>query len=149
MQLDDWVLCRIYKKKNLGRSSLEHQPIKVEDSFSDHQMAAANDHDDQNQNQYRASEEYKFPRTYSLSHLWEFENYMGSSISQLINDNSSYNVNVGFNNNNQESDNGGFSRAHEKLPLGSQAVPHSSDSTKSHVHQTTFVNPAYNNGFQL
>ncbi|XP_057777238.1 NAC domain-containing protein 2-like [Salvia miltiorrhiza] len=135
MRLDDWVLCRIYKKKNLGRSSFEHQPIKVEDSFVSHQIAAAND--DRNrgsEEQEAAAAAYRFPRTHSLTHLWEFDSYMGSSISQLLNDNSSlYNLNI----NNQENDNGGFLRAHEKLQQSSDSA------AKSHVHQTTFVNPVY------
>lgn len=128
----------------MGRISHFDQP-KVEDSF---QIAATTDHNhnpNQNQNQnenqndggdqQQQASPFKFPRTYSLTHLWESD-YMGS-ISQLLNDNSSYNV--GFNG--EDNNGGGFSRADEKLPFGQSQQ--STDSTKSHVHQTTFVNPVY------
>lgn len=119
MQLDDWVLCRIYKKKNVGRSNLNTP--KVEESFG--QIAAAT-HENYNQNHVLDQQQqptFKFPRTHSLTHLWEL-GYMGS-ISQLLNDDSSYD------------NNGNFSITEDKIPL--------TDSTKSHVHQTTFVNPVY------
>lgn len=78
-QLDDWVLCRIYKKKNPTR-----QPeVKIEDSFT--QVPTAADFTEQ--------QTHKFPRTCSLTHLWEFD-YM-SSISQLLDENA---YNVSFNN---------------------------------------------------
>ncbi|KAG6426260.1 hypothetical protein SASPL_110481 [Salvia splendens] len=128
MRLDDWVLCRIYKKKNLA-TSIEHRPIKVEDSStsSHNQIASTSTSEEQ-------EAANRFPRTHSLNHLWEFDNYMGSSISHLLNDNSSYNnLNVAFNN--QETYNG--------IQFGQAVVQQSSDSAKSHVHQTTFVNPVY------
>lgn len=81
-QLDDWVLCRIYKKKNPTR-----QPeIKIEDSFSQGSTAAD-------------FTEHKFPRTCSLTHLWEFD-YM-SSISQLLDENA-YNQETIVENRNQK-----------------------------------------------
>lgn len=128
MQLDDWVLCRIYKKKNVGRIIGHFDQPKVEAESFQMAAAAATDNQNPNQNENYENEQYKFPRTYSLTHLWELD-YMGS-ISQLLNDNSSYNV--GFNG---EDDNNGDKK---QLPFGQP-----SDSTKSHVHQTTFVNPVY------
>lgn len=123
-QLDDWVLCRIYKKKNLGRT-FDHQQ-KVEEPFT--QIVAAND---------IASEQqpYKFPRTYSLTHLWEFD-YM-NSISQLLNDNSSYNVPCNMNQETLTNNNGSFSRQ-----LGQVQQP-CTDATKFQQNQTIFVNPVY------
>ncbi|KAL8550282.1 hypothetical protein ACS0TY_008922 [Phlomoides rotata] len=87
MRLDDWVLCRIYKKKNPTR-----QPeLKIEDSFT--QVSPAAD--------FTEPQTHKFPRTCSLTHLWEFD-YM-SSISQLMDDNA---YNASFNNQETINENG-------------------------------------------
>ncbi|KAK4430014.1 NAC domain-containing protein 1 [Sesamum alatum] len=105
MRLDDWVLCRIYKKKNLGRSS-DQQRVHHDENQSLRQIVP--NHANHNEPQVA----YKFPRTCSLTHLWEFE-YMGS-ISQLLSDNS---------NNAQEtlaSNNGNFSQAGEKWQVQQQ-----------------------------
>lgn len=75
-QLDDWVLCRIYKKKNLTRPPEQ----RVEDSFAQIVTTATDVTEPQT---------HKFPRTCSLTHLWEFD-YM-ASISQLLDENA-YNV---------------------------------------------------------
>ncbi|KAL3501439.1 hypothetical protein ACH5RR_035888 [Cinchona calisaya] len=82
MRLDDWVLCRIYKKKNFGNKAL--MDIKAEDQSAE--IVATAD----GASQESQSQALKFPRIYSLSHLWEME-YMGS-ISQLFGENSYYNV---------------------------------------------------------
>ncbi|XP_010258043.1 PREDICTED: NAC transcription factor 29-like [Nelumbo nucifera] len=77
MKLDDWVLCRIYKKKHLGRA-VEQQ--KEEPSFQETAETSLD-----------ASEQQQpliFPRTCSLAHLLEVE-YL--SISHLLNDNSALN----------------------------------------------------------
>ncbi|KAK6159925.1 hypothetical protein DH2020_003306 [Rehmannia glutinosa] len=136
MRLDDWVLCRIYKKKNLGRASHDHQQIKsVEDSFA---QIVNPSHDDQYPSHHEP-QPYKFPRISSLTHLWEFD-YMGSSISQLLNDTSYNNLPI---NNIQEttlSNNGNFSRpAGDKHPLGQPCT----DPMKFQVNQSIFVNPVY------
>lgn len=78
LQLDDWVLCRIYKKKNTTRASEEPK----NDDFRTRTTLPTDD--------YGTNDDVKmmeFPRTSSISHLWELE-YLGS-ISQLLNDNSS------------------------------------------------------------
>lgn len=75
LQLDDWVLCRIYKKKNTARIC-EEEP-KVDDFRTNNYTVAdacVND-----------LPKLEFPRTSSLSHLWEMD-YFGS-ISQLLNEN--------------------------------------------------------------
>ncbi|KAL2519355.1 NAC transcription factor 29 [Abeliophyllum distichum] len=105
MRLDDWVLCRIYKKKNLGKAV---EP-KVENPIA--QNVTLNNATSEQQEQ--AS---KFPRTCSLTHLWEF-GYMGS-ISHLLNENS-LNNNMPFDNQNTMSNNGNFS---ETLRLGTSAA---------------------------
>lgn len=122
MKLDDWVLCRIYKKKNLGRISFDHEP-KVEDSFITQLPTSMNEQQEQE----------KFPRNYSLNHLWEFD-YM----TQLVNENSS-SFNVPFNN--QETSNinyynGSFSQK-------TQSGHVDQDATKFQVNPTVFVNPPY------
>lgn len=78
LQLDDWVLCRIYKKKNTARVCEEEPKV---DGFRTNNYTVA----DACVNDLPKME---FPRTSSLSHLWEME-YFGS-ISQLLNENTSY-----------------------------------------------------------
>ncbi|KAI3467320.1 hypothetical protein Pfo_023983 [Paulownia fortunei] len=128
MRLDDWVLCRIYKKKNLGRTTDQQ---RVEDSLAQI-VTIENDHASEPQ-------PFKFPRTCSLTHLWEF-GYMGS-ISQLLND-TSYNVPF----NNQETvlcNNGSFSRAGDKHQLGQLVQQPCTDAMKFQVNQPIFVNPVF------
>lgn len=71
-QLDDWVLCRIYKKRRIGR----HLEEKIENPQTQLGFTVA-------RNDASEQQMLKFPRTCSLSHLWEFD-YMGP-ISQLLN----------------------------------------------------------------
>ncbi|CAI9096566.1 OLC1v1032745C2 [Oldenlandia corymbosa var. corymbosa] len=88
MRLDDWVLCRIYKKKNLGRSmeikeedqSLSTETIASGDTIGSHELSQ------------------KFPRICSLSHLWEME-YMNATIPQIFGENSYMDQNVLITNN--------------------------------------------------
>ncbi|KAA8529400.1 hypothetical protein F0562_033801 [Nyssa sinensis] len=74
MRLDDWVLCRIYKKRNTVRAEpkIEDLPDQIALPIGDHDAG-----DDQMM---------KFPRTCSLSDLWKLEEL--GSISQLLRDNS-------------------------------------------------------------
>ncbi|XP_024029424.1 NAC transcription factor 29 isoform X2 [Morus notabilis] len=85
MRLDDWVLCRIYKKRHMAKAL---EP-KVEDSSPHTDITAHVGHE--------ANEEQmlKFPRTYSLAHLLELD-YLGP-IPQLLNDNNPYNSAHDFN----------------------------------------------------
>ncbi|XP_021739947.1 NAC transcription factor 29-like [Chenopodium quinoa] len=81
MRLDDWVLCRIYKKRHVARaedssSSPQGQISMVEGGASD---ASSNQNEP----------EIKFPRTQSLSYLLDLD-YLGP-IAHLLNDNTSYN----------------------------------------------------------
>ncbi|CAN1152675.1 NAC domain-containing protein 2 [Linum perenne] len=75
MRLDDWVLCRIYKKKpSVGKQYMDQErrtTAEVEEETKDHQKML------------------KLAKTYSLSNLLELE-CLGP-ISQLLNDNSSSN----------------------------------------------------------
>ncbi|OIW04777.1 hypothetical protein TanjilG_08660 [Lupinus angustifolius] len=75
MRLDDWVLCRIYKKKNMGKS-LEQ---KEEYPIVQINLTGENDHDTK-------QEMLKFPRTNSLANLLDMD-YLGP-ISQILYDGS-------------------------------------------------------------
>ncbi|GMI75338.1 NAC-LIKE, ACTIVATED BY AP3/PI, Arabidopsis NAC domain containing protein 29, NAC-like [Hibiscus trionum] len=76
MRLDDWVLCRIYKKKNSGGGGrvLEQKGEESNTQTDSQQML-------------------KFPRTSSVSHLLELD-YMGP-VSQLFGENT-YEYNTSF-----------------------------------------------------
>ncbi|CAA2959652.1 NAC transcription factor 29-like [Olea europaea subsp. europaea] len=122
MRLDDWVLCRIYKKKNLGKGAEQ----KVENPIA--QIVTLNS---------ATSEASKFPRTCSLTHLWEY-GYMGS-VSHLLNDNS-FNNNMPLDNQNSVSSNVNLS---ETLRLGQVQQPYT-DGMKFHGnYQPIFVNPVH------
>jgi len=75
MRLDDWVLCRIYKKKNPGKHlELKTEQIDDQTLFTQHVPSDL--------------QSMRFPRTFSISNLWDLE-YLGS-ISQLINENPTF-----------------------------------------------------------
>ena len=132
-QLDDWVLCRIYKKKSTIGRVLDP---KVEDLGA--QIVATNDASD--------SQMLKIPRIYSLSHLWQLD-CLGS-LPQLLNENSyhpdtDYQTTMG----NAGNCSGGI----EKCQFGDQFPYQYMDSVKfqashssSHaVNQPIFVNPVF------
>ncbi|KAL3631181.1 hypothetical protein CASFOL_024165 [Castilleja foliolosa] len=85
MRLDDWVLCRIYKKKSLGKANSYDGERVIEDQI---------DHAISEQQQYN-----KFPRISSLTHLWEIDNI--GSISDLMNENVPFNSQETISNNNE------------------------------------------------
>ncbi|KAJ4845688.1 NAC domain-containing protein 2 [Turnera subulata] len=74
MRLDDWVLCRIYKKRHIIRH-LEEKNDNPRTKLDE--TAPGDDIDDGNKQQKMLN----FPRTYSLSHILD---YMGP-MSQLLN----------------------------------------------------------------
>ncbi|KAJ9187459.1 hypothetical protein P3X46_002914 [Hevea brasiliensis] len=122
MRLDDWVLCRIYKKRNIGRNLEE----KVEITNTQLEKPVANDASEQQM--------LKISKTCSLSHLLEFE-YMGS-ISQLLNDNT-YNPSLDFQN---VMSNAGTGTDHaENFQLGEMAT-HYTNSGKFQVNQGNLLN---------
>ncbi|CAL0315203.1 unnamed protein product [Lupinus luteus] len=75
MRLDDWVLCRIYKKKNVGKS-LEQ---KEEYPILQINLTGESNHDTE-------QEMLKFPRTNSLANLLDMD-YLGP-MSQILYDGS-------------------------------------------------------------
>ncbi|KAL3511105.1 hypothetical protein ACH5RR_030506 [Cinchona calisaya] len=91
MRLDDWVLCRIYKKKNNLGKAVE---IKAEDDQSAEIVTTSADHD-ATHHELQTQAALKFPRICSLTHLWEMD-YMGT-ISQLYGENP-YNNNAIYDN---------------------------------------------------
>ncbi|XP_059655827.1 NAC domain-containing protein 2-like [Cornus florida] len=139
MRLDDWVLCRIYKKKSMVRAE---QKIE-EDSYAAQMVlpvAGVNAGDEQIM---------KFPRTMSLSQLWEFEKL--GSISQLLSDNNAFNSSS-FDlqntvNHAGMSHHGGISKI-ESGEVPYQQPPHT-DTAKfqanhsSVLNQTIFMNPVF------
>ncbi|WVZ23362.1 hypothetical protein V8G54_001906 [Vigna mungo] len=68
MRLDDWVLCRIYKKKNIGKA--EHKEAQPKVQMSD-LVAENNDEQKMMMN---------LPRTWSLTYLLDM-NYLGPILS--------------------------------------------------------------------
>jgi hypothetical protein len=74
MRLDDWVLCRIYKKKNMTKS------LETNEDYTTNQMNMTQTNNDSEQ------ELVKFPRTCSLTNLLEMD-YLGP-ISQILSDGS-------------------------------------------------------------
>lgn len=132
-QLDDWVLCRIYKKRQAGSRSVLDAKVEEDQSCVDQlgktggYVEHANASDEQKMM-------VKFPRTCSITHLMELEYF--APISQLLNDNT-YNFNYDFQNginNNAASDD----QFQNKLqPRDMHQVNHS-DSLNQ---QSLFVNP--------
>ncbi|KAL2233539.1 NAC transcription factor 29 [Sesamum indicum] len=135
MRLDDWVLCRIYKKKNQAKTP-EHRLNHHEESFAHILPTAAVD-----------PQPYKFPRTCSLTHLWEFD-YM-ASISQLLHDDNNYaSYNLSFSSqsetvtNHSDAADGTQKSYHQPLP-GQVQLPYVDVPVKFQVNQPIFVNPLY------
>nr|AFN55272.1 NAC domain-containing protein [Tamarix hispida] len=96
MRLDDWVLCRIYRKRHAARSSTEyreedlHSPISVTTTTTtatDNTGSTTHDYQQEQEQQQPQQQMLKFPRTFSLTHLLDLD-YLGP-ISQLLNDNPS------------------------------------------------------------
>ncbi|KAJ8564670.1 hypothetical protein K7X08_001130 [Anisodus acutangulus] len=131
MRLDDWVLCRIYKKKSLGRAM---KMMKVEQDTQQPEIISAIDPVEVVA-ATTGQQTLKLPRTCSLSHLLEMD-YFGS-ISQLFDDNS-YN---GISQNTLMTNvNGNVPQAMEKFQIGK--VSHQNNSN-SFLFQPIFVNPAF------
>ncbi|KAG5608129.1 hypothetical protein H5410_019410 [Solanum commersonii] len=131
MRLDDWVLCRIYKKKNLGRAI---EMMKVEEDTQQPQITSVI-----NPIEVVASngqQTLKLPRTCSLSHLLEMD-YFGS-ISQLFDDNNSYNT---ISQNNTLMANG-YVVPHQAMEIF-QLGEVSQNNSNSFFKQPIFVNPSF------
>ncbi|XVF03308.1 hypothetical protein REPUB_Repub04eG0250000 [Reevesia pubescens] len=125
MRLDDWVLCRIYKKKHSAGKVLD---LKQEESNTQIDMIK-NSNEDASESQQML----KFPRTCSLSHLLDLDNYMGP-ISHLLSE-TTYNSSFDLIPN--AIGNTGTDRV-EKLQLGE--IPYQyTDSGKFQVNQSEIL----------
>ncbi|KAL1317524.1 hypothetical protein AAHE18_15G140200 [Arachis hypogaea] len=92
MRLDDWVLCRIYKKRSIAKSMLEpKEEFPTMPQINHHLTSSSNDGNDNNDDEQEMM--MKFPRTCSLTHLLEMD-YLGP-ISQILSD-GSYNSTFDF-----------------------------------------------------
>ncbi|XP_048440616.1 NAC domain-containing protein 1-like [Pyrus x bretschneideri] len=78
MRLDDWVLCRIYKKRQLGKAYLD-QKVEEDEKTEMTTPETAKVNEEQTM--------LKFPRTCSITSLLDMD-YMGP-MSQLLSDNNS------------------------------------------------------------
>ncbi|KAD1215672.1 hypothetical protein E3N88_43141 [Mikania micrantha] len=77
MRLDDWVLCRIYKKKSVERPLEQREEnIRTQNTPGDNHHATE-------------IQSMKIPRTFSLSHLWDLESF-GSIYHLLDNQDTNY-----------------------------------------------------------
>ncbi|KAL5553751.1 hypothetical protein UlMin_041152 [Ulmus minor] len=131
MRLDDWVLCRIYKKKQMSKPYEQ----KVEDSSPEIDIKEANV-------EVKEEQMLNFPRTYSIAHLMDME-YLGP-ISQLLSDNS-YNPNPDFFNNFPNSGSGYDHKLFDEMPNQNSGKPqvNQSSSSSSTFNQPIFLNPMY------
>lgn len=131
LQLDDWVLCRIYKKKNTARVS---EDIPIVEDFQTKTLTAG---DDDGTNDVQMMD---FPRTSSISHLWELE-YLGS-ISQLLNENYSYNSS--YDHQNSMTTNAGLFEPARTVELGdADSMKFQMNNQSSMLKQPVFVNPVF------
>lgn len=127
MRLDDWVLCRIYKKKNLGKPDYQ----RVENTFT--QIPCTNE---------PQIPQKLFPRNFSLSdHLWEFD-YI-NPISQLMHENS-YNLPFNVQDITSNVNNGDVPRDAEKTQITQVQHHCTSSATNFQGNQQPFLlNPVY------
>ncbi|XP_024192624.1 NAC domain-containing protein 1 [Rosa chinensis] len=133
MRLDDWVLCRIYKKRHVNKAYLDDPKLEDSSPQMEH-FTAAND--------VKEEQVLNFPRTFSLTSLLDMD-YLGP-ISQLLNDNPTYDFH------NMLANNAGLNG--QTFQFGDQIPYQSADSARFQVmnhsgtfNQPLFVNPAYNN----
>lgn len=143
MRLDDWVLCRIYKKKSLGSTTRAMEIIKVEGETQPPQAIATNCETlIGNNNNNGPPQGLILPRPCSLTHLLELD-YLGSS-SQLLGDNNNNNNNsTSHNYPNFDHQNPLFmtSGGNYHFALGETQQQYSSQSSFSNQPMPIFVNP--------
>ncbi|KAK4841224.1 hypothetical protein QYF36_001025 [Acer negundo] len=134
MRLDDWVLCRIYKK----RQAVKVMDQKVEEETVFQIGKTENIIDDSEHHQQQQQQMMKFPRTFSLTNLMEMD-YLGP-ISQLLNDNNNtfnltHDINIIMGNNNAGPDHNV-----DKLQLGEMPHQYNTDFGKFQVNQSGLLN---------
>ncbi|XP_055810066.1 NAC domain-containing protein 1 [Solanum dulcamara] len=138
MRLDDWVLCRIYKKKNLGKTI---EMMKVEEEELETQNVSTNNTIEV----VSGPQTMKLPRICSLSHLLELD-YFGS-IPTLLGDNLLYDDDQSYTMNNVSNTNNV-----EKFQLGDQVSSQQQNTNNItsnncniffNYQQPLFVNPTF------
>lgn len=76
LQLDEWVLCRIYKKRGAGKLLDEKEGFMDDVQIDETLAAVTNEADRRNEEEIMMMTSTKLPRTCSLAHLLEMD-YMG------------------------------------------------------------------------
>nr|XP_043637057.1 NAC domain-containing protein 2-like [Erigeron canadensis] len=133
MRLDDWVLCRIYKKKS------PEKPLEQIEEDTNAQNVSSHDNNITNNNVMEL-QTMKIPRTFSLAHLWEFESL--GSISHLLDDH-----NENYDNNNNNNNNGIMPQSSSLFDETRLRGPHYVKFEDNHQNgnylnqQTSFYNP--------
>ncbi|XP_016451105.1 NAC domain-containing protein 1-like isoform X1 [Nicotiana tabacum] len=142
MRLDDWVLCRIYKKKNLGKTM---EMMKAEEEEESEAQIEITNNDIEVGATTSGPQTSKLPRNCSLSHLLELD-YFGS-IPQLLGDNSYH---TSFDNDQSYTlmNNVNTNVVHqmEKSQLGEVSHQYNSQNNNYNIffnQQPVFVNPAF------
>ncbi|KAK4358075.1 hypothetical protein RND71_023685 [Anisodus tanguticus] len=135
MRLDDWVLCRIYKKKNLGKTM---EMMKAEEEEELEAQIESTNNAIEVVGTASGPQTMKLPRICSLSHLLELD-YFGS-IPQLLGDNSyddqNYTMTNVFNTN--------VHHQMEKFQLGDQVSSQQQNNYNILFNQQqVFMNPAF------
>nr|AGV29511.1 putative NAC domain class transcription factor [Tamarix hispida] len=102
MRLDDWVLCRIYRKRHVAKTDYKEEGEEEEEALQP-PISLTNtpktEYKEEQEDQHHHQQQmYNLPRTFSLAHLLEF-NYLGS-ISHLLNDNPTSPPSIDFQENN-------------------------------------------------
>lgn len=145
MRLDDWVLCRIYKKKNVGKT-MEMMKVEEEDVVeAHHQIVSTNNNAIE---VIGGPQTMKLPRICSLSHLLELD-YFGPNIPQLLGDNSYdhddqiYTMNNIVNNTNMEKFQLGDQVSSQQQNTSNNITSNNCNIFFNYHQQPVFVNPAF------
>lgn len=91
MRLDDWVLCRIYKKRNVAKvvePKVEEYLLSPPQIVDYETNVYNNNNNGGEQQKEQEQERLKFPRTFSLATLLDMD-YLGP-ISNMLNDNNPF-----------------------------------------------------------
>ncbi|GAB4840038.1 hypothetical protein Ancab_020747 [Ancistrocladus abbreviatus] len=94
MRLDDWVLCRIYKKRHVGRTFEQKEEDQEDSPIQATIQTRSTNVDADNLNEQQV---LKLPSTFSLPDLMDMD-YLGP-ITHLLNDNNPFNSAFEFQNN--------------------------------------------------
>ncbi|XP_076952322.1 NAC domain-containing protein 2-like [Bidens hawaiensis] len=126
MRLDDWVLCRIYKKK-----SVERPMEQIEENINTQNTPSE-------ANNTKEILSMKIPRQFSLAHLWELETL--GSISHLLDDHD-----INYDNNTRIETGATMPQSSTLFPYTRFCDPHPIKFEENHqnvnFNMTSFYNP--------